>query len=50
LLVLQVENGRGRPTMFPHACINVDPNFDDVVRDGKVLTNLVEVAVCYYSR
>ena len=37
LLGLQVENCRDRPTMFPHGCINV-------VRGGKVLTSLVEVA------
>ena len=29
--------------MFPHVCTNVDPNFDNVDRDGKVLTSLVEV-------
>ena len=32
------------PTMFPLGCINVDRNFDDVVRGDKVLTSLVEVA------
>ena len=41
LLVLQVENRRGRPTMFSHDCINVYPNFDDVIRGGKLLTSLV---------
>ena len=42
--VLHVENGRGRPTMFPLGCMNVDHNFHDIVRGGKVLTSLVEVA------
>ncbi len=44
LLVLQVEDCWGRPTMFPFDGINVERNFDDVVRGGKMLTSLVKVA------
>ena len=44
LLVLQVEDCWGRPTMFPFGGINVELNFDDIVRGDEMLTTFLKVA------